>query len=69
MLALNLVSSPGSGRPSSLSATLTKLAGDIPTAVIEGDQETTNDAARIQATGTRAVQINTGRAATWTPRW
>lgn len=61
VLALNLVSSPGSGKTELLSATLTKLAGDIPTAVIEGDQETTNDAARIQATGTRAVQINTGK--------
>ena len=61
LLALNLVSSPGSGKTELLSATLRKLAGDIPTAVIEGDQETTNDAARIQATGTRAVQINTGK--------
>lgn len=61
VLALNLVSSPGSGKTELLAATLRRLAGELPTAVIEGDQETTNDAARIQATGTRAVQINTGK--------
>lgn len=61
VLALNLVSSPGSGKTELLAAVLRRLAGEIPTAVIEGDQETTNDAARIMATGTRAVQINTGK--------
>jgi hydrogenase nickel incorporation protein HypB len=36
------------------------LAREMPLAVIEGDQETENDANRIRATGCRAVQINTG---------
>ncbi|MCP6134687.1 hydrogenase nickel incorporation protein HypB, partial [Klebsiella pneumoniae] len=30
-------------------------------AVIEGDQQTVNDAARIRATGTPAIQVNTGK--------
>lgn len=58
--ALNLVSSPGSGKTSLLVATLEHLAGEIPLAVIEGDQETQRDAERIRATGVTAVQINTG---------
>ena len=59
-LALNLVSRPGSGKTELLCATL-KALSDVPTMVIEGDQETDNDADRIRATGTRALQINTGK--------
>jgi hydrogenase nickel incorporation protein HypB len=61
ILALNLVSSPGSGKTSLLTATLDALAGELPLAVIEGDQETSNDAERIRATGAPALQINTGK--------
>jgi hydrogenase nickel incorporation protein HypB len=61
ILALNLVSSPGSGKTSLLTATLDALAGELPLAVIEGDQETSNDADRIRATGVPALQINTGK--------
>ncbi|MDZ7653904.1 MAG: hydrogenase nickel incorporation protein HypB [Burkholderiaceae bacterium] len=61
IFALNLVSSPGSGKTTLLVETIKRLAGDLPLAVIEGDQQTTNDAERIRATGTRAVQINTGK--------
>jgi hydrogenase nickel incorporation protein HypB len=61
VLCLNLVSSPGSGKTSLLTATLTDLKGQYPLAVIEGDQETSNDADRIRATGISAVQINTGK--------
>ena len=61
ILALNLVSSPGSGKTSLLVSTLHKLAGRIPTAVIEGDQQTEFDAERIRATGVPALQINTGK--------
>ncbi len=60
-LALNLVSSPGSGKTSLLVETLKRLKGDIPAAVIEGDQQTSNDADRIRETGAPAVQINTGK--------
>jgi len=61
ILALNLVSSPGSGKTTLLTRTLTDLAGRWPMAVIEGDQQTSQDAERIRATGVKAVQINTGK--------
>jgi hydrogenase nickel incorporation protein HypB len=61
ILALNLVSSPGSGKTSLLVRTLQMLAGRIPAAVIEGDQQTEFDAERIRATGVTALQINTGK--------
>jgi hydrogenase nickel incorporation protein HypB len=61
ILALNLVSSPGSGKTSLLEKTLLDLKGQLDFAVIEGDQQTTNDADRIHATGTKVVQINTGK--------
>ncbi|SMX30674.1 hydrogenase nickel incorporation protein HypB [Actibacterium lipolyticum] len=58
--ALNLVSSPGSGKTTLLCKTIEAL-GDTPLAVIEGDQQTSNDADRIRATGAKAVQVNTGK--------
>jgi hydrogenase nickel incorporation protein HypB len=61
ILALNLVSSPGSGKTTLLEKTLTDLKGQVEFAVIEGDQQTTNDADRIHATGTKVTQINTGK--------
>ena len=61
VLALNLVSSPGSGKTTLLTATLDALSNELPLAVIEGDQETSNDADRIRATGVPALQINTGK--------
>lgn len=61
ILALNLVSSPGSGKTTLLEKTLVDLKGELACAVIEGDQQTTHDADRIHATGTRVVQINTGK--------
>jgi hydrogenase nickel incorporation protein HypB len=61
VLALNLVSSPGSGKTTLLVRTLDALKGKHPAAVIEGDQQTSNDAERIRATGVQAIQINTGK--------
>lgn len=61
ILALNLVSSPGSGKTTLLEKTLVNLKGQLEFAVIEGDQQTTHDADRIHATGTKVVQINTGK--------
>lgn len=60
ILALNLVSSPGAGKTTLLTRTIVDLQFQLPIAVIEGDQETTNDAQRIQATGCPVVQVNTG---------
>jgi len=61
IFALNLVSSPGSGKTTLLVRTIEALAGRVPVAVIEGDQQTSRDADRIRATGAPAVQINTGK--------
>ena len=60
IFALNLVSSPGSGKTTLLERTLRDLQGKIRPAVIEGDQQTDNDARRIAATGVPVKQINTG---------
>jgi hydrogenase nickel incorporation protein HypB len=59
--ALNLVSSPGSGKTSLLVRAITDLKDRWPIAVIEGDQQTSRDADRIRATGVPAVQLNTGK--------
>ncbi|MDD5298788.1 MAG: hydrogenase nickel incorporation protein HypB [Rhodocyclaceae bacterium] len=61
IFALNLVSSPGSGKTSLLVKTIEALHGTARVAVIEGDQQTSQDAERIRATGAPAVQINTGK--------
>jgi hydrogenase nickel incorporation protein HypB len=62
VLALNLMSSPGSGKTLLLEATIEALKDEFRIAVIEGDLETENDAARIRAKGVPAVQITTGSA-------
>ena len=61
VFALNLVSSPGSGKTTLLVRSIELLSGRLPVAVIEGDQQTSNDADRIRATGAPALQINTGK--------
>lgn len=58
--ALNLVSSPGAGKTTLLVKTIEDLKAEIPIVVIEGDQETANDAERIAATGCPTIQVNTG---------
>jgi len=60
IFTLNLVSSPGSGKTSLLERTINDLKKEIKFFVIEGDQQTMNDANRINATGAPVVQINTG---------
>lgn len=61
MVALNMVSSPGSGKTAILERTLQDLKGKFPCYVIEGDQQTLNDAMRIKATDTPVIQVNTGQ--------
>ena len=61
LFALNLVSSPGSGKTSLLVKAIEALKDQLPVAVIEGDQQTSSDADRIRATGAPAIQINTGK--------
>jgi len=60
IFALNLVSSPGSGKTTILERTLRDLSGTVRCAVVEGDQQTDNDARRIAATGVAVKQVNTG---------
>ena len=60
LFVLNLVSSPGSGKTSILERTLTDLKDSLQFSVLEGDQQTANDADRIAATGAPVKQINTG---------
>ena len=61
IFALNLVSSPGSGKTALLERTLTDLKKEISFSVIEGDQRTMNDANRIAALDVPVIQINTGK--------
>jgi len=62
VLAINLMSSPGSGKTTLLEATIAALKDRYTIAVVEGDLETENDAARIRAKGVAAIQITTGTA-------
>jgi hydrogenase nickel incorporation protein HypB len=62
VLALNLMSSPGSGKTRLLEETISALTGKLRVAVVEGDLETENDAQRIRDKGVEAVQITTGTA-------
>ena len=62
VLAINLMSSPGSGKTALLEASVDLLADKFRIAVIEGDLETENDADRIRARGVPAIQISTGSA-------
>ncbi len=58
--AINLMSSPGSGKTSLLERTIRDAGSQRTVCVIEGDQETVFDAERISATGASVIQVNTG---------
>jgi len=62
VLAINLMSAPGSGKTSLLEATIDAVGDRLRIAAIEGDLETENDARRIRAKGVPAIQITTGNA-------
>jgi len=57
---LNLVSSPGSGKTSILERTIKDIGKELNFSIIEGDQQTTNDADRIAEAGAPVIQVNTG---------
>lgn len=59
IFCLNLMSSPGSGKTTFLEETISRLKDKISIYVIEGDQQTSNDANRIKVLGVPVVQINT----------
>ena len=58
-LCLNMISSPGSGKTSILTRTITELKDRIAIGVIEGDICTELDAQRIRETNAPAIQIET----------
>lgn len=60
ILALNLMSSPGAGKTTLLTRTINDLKQQLTISVIEGDQETFNDAKKIEETGCPVIQVNTG---------
>lgn len=59
---LDLLASPGSGKTSTILATIDALRDEFNVAVIEGDIASSVDAEKIKRQGTPAVQINTGGA-------
>ncbi|MDO4442854.1 MAG: hydrogenase nickel incorporation protein HypB [Slackia sp.] len=62
VFVLDLLASPGSGKTSTILATIEALRDEYNIAVIEGDIASNVDAERISAQGIAAVQINTGGA-------
>jgi len=60
IFAINMVSSPGSGKTSIIERTIAEIGKQLKFYVIEGDQQTANDAKRIQKAGGKAIQVNTG---------
>ena len=61
IFAINMVSSPGSGKTTLLEESIKLLKDEMELSIIEGDQQSMNDADRIAATGVPVVQINTGK--------
>jgi len=59
VFAINVVSSPGSGKTSILERTLEYFNGSVPIAVVEGDVQTDLDAQRVAKFNVPAVQIVT----------
>ncbi|MBW2440191.1 MAG: hydrogenase nickel incorporation protein HypB [Deltaproteobacteria bacterium] len=59
IFVLNVMSSPGSGKTTTLEKTLLRIASQIKSAVIVGDICTTNDADRLAVSGVPVVQVNT----------
>jgi hydrogenase nickel incorporation protein HypB len=59
VFVLNVMSSPGSGKTTTLEKTLAKIMPEIQSAVIVGDICSTHDADRLSLTGIPVVQINT----------
>ena len=57
---LNLMSSPGSGKTTTLLRTLEKLNGRLKVGVMEADIDSDVDARKILETGAKAIQLHTG---------
>ena len=61
VFSLNMLAGPGAGKTTLLVETLRRIGQSFPVAVIEGDQQTSNDADRIRQVGAPAIQVNTGK--------
>ena len=61
IFAINMVSSPGSGKTTLLEESIKLLKSELEMSIVEGDQQSMNDANRIAATGVPVVQVNTGK--------
>ncbi len=59
VFVLNMMSSPGSGKTTTLQKTLARIMPELRCAVIVGDICTTNDADRLAESGAPVIQINT----------
>ena len=57
---LNLMSSPGSGKTSTLKATIARLKDDLKIGVMEADIDSDVDAKAISETGVKSIQLHTG---------
>ena len=57
---LNLMSSPGSGKTTTLRGTIARLQSDLRIGVMEADIDSDVDAKAIADTGARAIQLHTG---------
>ncbi len=57
---LNLMSSPGSGKTTTLSRTIEALGQDLKLAVMEADIDSDVDAATIAKLGAKTIQLHTG---------
>ena len=57
---LNLMSSPGSGKTTTLRGTIERLRDDLRIGVMEADIDSDVDARAIADTGARAIQLHTG---------
>ncbi|MCD6365844.1 MAG: hydrogenase nickel incorporation protein HypB [Planctomycetes bacterium] len=67
LLAVNVLSAPGSGKTSLLEKTIPALAPKRRCAVLVGDLQTTRDAQRLNIASTQVTQINTGRGCHLSP--
>lgn len=63
---LNLMSSPGAGKTSTLKRTISMLKEEMQIGVMEADIDSDVDAQSILETGAKAIQIHTGVCAIWT---
>ncbi len=57
---MNLMSSPGSGKTSTLMATIARLKNELRIGVMEADIDSAVDAEKIATTGVKAIQLHTG---------